>query len=119
MIAIAGRFASLALLVALVQSTAAQAPMDESTFDKLLADVHIHEVSVDAPYRVKVMVSRGKAEGKMGPEEYIFCERSSPDAEYIAVQVLDLKTDDRWAVKPGACDALLAAARRRKDAQGK
>lgn len=122
MIAAVNRLASMALLVGLVQSSTAQAPymhpMDENTFDKLLADVHIHEITVNAPYSVTVLASRAKAEGRKRPQQLILCDRSSSDVEYIAVQDPVLKTDERWAAKPGACDALLAAARRRKDAQG-
>jgi hypothetical protein len=116
MIAATGRLASLALFLFLAGSSAAQTPlppeMDESIFDKFLASALINEITLDAPYRVMVTFSRANPELRKRTEQRILCDEDS-----MAIQDLDLKHDDRYAVKPGTCDALLAAARRRKEAQ--
>jgi hypothetical protein len=50
--------------------------------------------------------------------QVIRCHRGSPGKnDALAVQDPALRTDDRWGMKAGSCDALLAAAREHKDAQ--
>jgi hypothetical protein len=115
------RLALIALLVGMAQSSAAQTPyleeMNEGWFDKLLSQLHVHEMIEDTDI-VVVHASRTKADGRQ-PGMVIACERSGSDREWFAFRDLLVKTDDRWTVKPGTCVALLAAARRRKDAQGR
>lgn len=125
MIANAKRFAFIALLaIALVQSSAAQTPdgpqPDVRSVDKFWSELHIDEIT-ETPDRVAVRASRVGADGRIRPGLAIFCDGSSSGgSEALALQDLVLKTDDRWGnLRPGACDALLAAARRRRDAQGR
>jgi hypothetical protein len=48
----------------------------------------------------------------------LVCERTDRRRGVMIVQDRELKTDDRWGLESGTCDALLAAARQRKEAQG-
>jgi hypothetical protein len=72
----------------------------------------------EGPTRVFVRLRGPDAKDRSGSRWWVACERIAPSREVVIIQDRELKTDDRWGAEPGTCDALLAAARKRKEAQG-
>jgi hypothetical protein len=128
LIAMAKGLASIVVVVVAVQSLAAQAPdvlqLDMRFFNKWLSE-QLSELSIDeiteadSMDMVVVRTSRIGADGRLGPDVVFKCGRGSSGPEVLAFPDTALKTEERWAAPAGTCDALLAAARRRKDAQGR
>jgi hypothetical protein len=72
----------------------------------------------EAPTRVVVRGTPRADKGKRVKAGWmVICERTQ-GRDVLLIQDRELKTDDRWGLESGACDALLAAARKRKEAQG-
>jgi hypothetical protein len=90
-----------------------------SFMEQVFSQSLIDEVT-EAPARVIVRGIQADTGKRVGLGWLMICERSSQGGETLIVQDRALKTDDRWgSLAPGTCDALLAAARNRKEAQGR
>jgi hypothetical protein len=66
------------------------------------------------------VVVRGTARADKGKRTdwLLVCDRTDRRRSAMILQDRELKTEDRWGLESGDCDALLAAARKRKEAQG-
>jgi hypothetical protein len=116
-----GAIAAVPLAVLVQPSAAQDAGMprwDEPGFKKILSELRVDEITEDTD-QVVVRVSGLKADGRTRSHTVFWCGRDRGDRELMALVDLELKTDYRWVVPRGTCDALLAAARWRRDAQGR
>src|SRR5262245_16137697 len=111
------KFVAIVLLVSLAQPPTAQELMewDERWFDRFFSVMRVDEIT-DSPHSVVVRASRMLGEGRIMLMDPVTCLRGS-EADSLAIFDSVLKTDDRQSLRPGTCDQLLAAARRRKAAQ--
>lgn len=83
---------------------------------EILAQFQIDEITEESS-KVTVRARRVEANGRLTPGLVIRCHRSPSDRSMLTITDVDQQTDDRIYVDTGFCDALLAAARRRKETQ--
>ena len=114
-----GAIAAVSLAV-LGPSSVAQdvAKLGEPWFNELLAGLRVDEITADSG-QVVVRASLPKADGGTEADAVFICSRGDPELDMFGWVDKKLKTDNRIGVQRGACDALLAFARRRRYAQGK
>lgn len=107
----------LVLLVGLAQSSLAQSTslFPHEVVPNLFQQMRIDDIAED-PEKVIVRVSRLLPDGQIAPGLLVTCYRS-PGHELLAIQDHTPLTDDRLVVGSGFCDAMLALARQRQDAQ--
>jgi hypothetical protein len=108
----------LVTLLGLARTVVAQGS-DIPYLEMALEQLRIHDITKEES---KVTVRGSRVEADRSTDRLIICapyppERYRPELWYLAIQDLTLRTDDRIVVEPAFCDALLAAAQRRKDAQ--
>jgi hypothetical protein len=103
--------ASIALLVA-AQSLLAQESNPLSPLLRFPPELVIDEITESAS---QVVVRGTRAED--GARWELVCGTTGQRRGTFIIQDLELKTDDRMGLDSGACDAWLAAARERKEAQ--
>ena len=107
---------SCLLLVALVQSAAAQSPFASPEPPPELRADQIIENS--AGFRITGSIVR--TDGTIVPGLSIICRRDDAGSEAIlVVQDLDAKTDERMRVSASLCADWLRILRQRKDAQSR
>jgi hypothetical protein len=110
--------AAVCLAVLAQPSVAQDAGMprwDEPSFKKILSELRIDEITEDTG-RVVIRVSGPKAEARAWSNTTITCGRGRADHD-DTFGITELETDHRWVVPRGTCDALVAAARWRRDHQ--
>jgi hypothetical protein len=122
-----GRTAHLAAVlhlacVALLRCASAQgsepSPLDRLLTREFLSRLHIDSITEDAT-GLALRYRPIETDGSVGSGTAVIgCLRgSSGKNDMLVIHDFVLRTDDRWGVKTGFCDALLAAARERKDTQ--
>ena len=111
---------SLLALVGLAQSSAAQSgdSVRPEQLSKFFEETRINEIR-DEPSQIVVGLSRTPTDGRIAPDLLIVCKRTRPDGKYERLIISDrmLETQDHYPAQRGYCDALLTAARQRKEAQ--
>ena len=111
---------SLLAFLGLAQSSAAQSgdSFQPEHLPKLFEGTRIDEIREESS-QIVVGLRRMPADGRIVPGLLIVCSRTKPDSKHEILRVEDhmLKFQDVYPAQRGVCDALLTAARQRKDAQ--
>jgi hypothetical protein len=102
-------------LMLVTNALLAQGPSLEKALQAYLPRSLIDDIT-ETPAQVVVRGTMPAGSGKQ--HWWLICERTGERRSIFAIQDLELKTDDRWGLEAGNCDSLLAAARKRKEAQG-